>query len=74
MQVKSKFSINGFEVFCRTCKISDRDFILNLFKKTIFKYISKYYTPNIKIFDERFYSDYKEKKILLRGILFKAMI
>lgn len=67
MRVKSKFDINGFVVSCRPCKISDRNFILNLFKKTIFQYISKYYNPNIKMFDERFYSDYKEKKILLRG-------
>ena len=67
MRVKSKFNINGFEVFCRTCKTTDRNFILNLFKKTIFNHISKYYNPNIKMFDERFYSDYKEKKIILRG-------
>lgn len=62
MRVKSQFNINGFEILCRTCKLSDRNFILNLFKKTIFVYISKYYNPNIKMFDERFYSDYKEKK------------
>ena len=67
MIVKSKFNINNFEIICRTCRINDRNFILNLFQKTIFKYISKYYDPNIKMFDERFYSDYKEKKILLRG-------
>jgi ribosomal protein S18 acetylase RimI-like enzyme len=67
MRVKSKFNINSFEILCRTCETSDRNFILNLFKNTIFKYISKYYDPNIKMFDERFYSDYKEKKILLRG-------
>ncbi len=68
MRVKSKFNINGFEILCRTCKKTDRNFILNLFQKTIFNYISKYYNPNIQMFDERFYSDYKEKKILLRGL------
>ena len=62
MKVKSKFNINDFKVLCRTCKTTDRNFILNLFQKTIFKNISKYYEPNIKMFDERFYSDYKEKK------------
>ena len=67
MRVKSKFNINGFEILCRTCKTTDRNFILNLFQKTIFIYISKYYEPSIKMFDERFYSDYKEKKIILRG-------
>lgn len=67
MKVKSTFNIEGFEVLCRKCKISDRDFILNLFNKTIFKYISEYYNPNIQMFDERFYSDYKEKRILLKG-------
>jgi ribosomal protein S18 acetylase RimI-like enzyme len=66
MKVKSKFNIEGFEISCRTCKISDRTFILNLFKKTIFNYISKYNDLSIKMFDERFYSDYKEKKILLK--------
>lgn len=67
MRVKSRFNINGYEVLCRTCSISDRSFILRLFKKTIFKHISEYHIPNIKIFDDRFYGDYKEKKILLRA-------
>ncbi len=67
MRVKSKYNINGYEVHCRTCTISDRNFILTLFRKTIFKYISAYHKPTIKMFDERFYSDYKEKKILLRS-------
>lgn len=66
MKIKSKFNINNFEISCRTCKIEDRSFILNLFKDTIFNYISKYYNPSIEMFDKRFYSDYKEKKILLK--------
>ena len=67
MRIKSRFNINGYEVLCRTCTISDRSFILRLFKRTIFKFISEYHIPNIKMFDERFYWDYKEKKILLRS-------
>lgn len=67
MRIKSRFNINGYEVLCRRCAISDRSFILMLFKKTIFKYISEYHIPNIKMFDERFYWDYKEKRILLRA-------
>ena len=67
MRIKSKFNINGFEIICRTCRITDRNFILNLLKKTIFNYVSQYYNPSIEMFDERFYSDYKEKKIILRS-------
>lgn len=67
MNIKTKFNINGFEVFSRGCQLSDRDFLLTLYKNTIFKQVSKYYQPSIDMFDERFYADYKEKKILLRG-------
>lgn len=68
MKIKPKFDVNGLEISCRTCKKSDRDFILNLFKDTIFHQVSEYYDPSIEMFDDRFYSDYKERKILLRGL------
>lgn len=67
MNTKKAFNINGYKVTCRKCKRSDRDFVLNLLRETIFPYVSEYFEPSIEMFDERFYSDYPEKKILLRG-------
>ena len=67
MKIKNKFFINNIEIKKRTCQITDRKFVLDLLKKTLFHYVSKYYKPSVKLFDERFYQDYKERKILLRG-------
>lgn len=67
MKTKRAFNINGFQITARMCKLSDKAFILTLFKESIFTYISAFYTPSIEMFEERFQSDYNEKRILLRG-------
>lgn len=67
MKLKPTFFINKLEIKTRTCKKTDRNFVLDLYKKTLFKYVEVYHTPSIAMFDERFYKDYKERKILLRG-------
>jgi len=67
MNLKSSFDINGYVVNSRTCLKSDKQFILNLFKDSIFIYVSEYYVPDINMFNNRFNSDYKERRILLIG-------
>ncbi|PIR78300.1 MAG: hypothetical protein COU28_02370 [Candidatus Magasanikbacteria bacterium CG10_big_fil_rev_8_21_14_0_10_36_16] len=62
-----KLDIYGYEINTRNCQLTDKKFILDLYQKTLFKYVAKYYKPSIEMFSERFYSDYKERKILLRG-------
>ena len=59
-----KHCINGYELETRICRLSDRNFILNLFKKTVFKNISEYHVPSIEMFDDRLKSDYQEKRII----------
>src|SRR3989339_807147 len=62
-----KWLIDNLEIQTSPCQKSDRDFVLSLIKKTLFPYVAKYYKPSIKMFDDRFSKDYKERKILLRG-------
>ncbi|KKQ45899.1 MAG: hypothetical protein US63_C0009G0010 [Candidatus Moranbacteria bacterium GW2011_GWC2_37_8] len=51
----------------RTCKKSDYAFVYGLVRKTIFPLVSQFVKPDKKIFDRRFFSDYKKTVILLRG-------
>ncbi len=51
----------------RNCRISDYTFVYNLMKTTLFPLIEKYHTIDKKGFDEKFYKDYKNMQILLRG-------
>lgn len=62
-----KFNVGGFEFRCRMCRRSDRDFVLGLYKKTLFRQVAEYHEPSVKLFDERFYSDYRQKRIIMRG-------
>ncbi|PIZ95427.1 MAG: hypothetical protein COX80_04465 [Candidatus Magasanikbacteria bacterium CG_4_10_14_0_2_um_filter_33_14] len=62
-----KWKIGSLEIHTRPCQKSDKDFVLGLIKKTLFSYVAKYYKPSVKMFDDRFAKDYKERKILLRG-------
>ena len=62
-----KFIINDLKISVRNCKLSYRKFVFGLVEKTLFPYVAKYYKPSVKMFDDRFVNDYKERKILLRG-------
>lgn len=62
-----RFNVNGLELSSRQCQRSDREFVLGLYKKTLFRQVAEYHVPSVKMFDERFYADYKHKRILLRG-------
>ncbi len=51
----------------RGCKKTDYSFVFGLVKKSLFPFVAKYYQPDKAMFDERFYHDYKERTIILRG-------
>lgn len=51
----------------RICRKSDYVFVYGLVKKTIFPFVSQFVKPNKKIFDRRFFAEYKKTIILLRG-------
>lgn len=57
----------SFTINTRKCNKSDYAFVFGLVKESIFPLIRKFFVPDKKMFDERFYSDYKERTILLMG-------
>ena len=59
------FSNPSLNLTTRPCQKDDRDFILQIYKETLFKNIREYFEPNVDMFDARYYEDYDQKSILL---------
>lgn len=66
MKFKSDLLVNDLKLHCRPANLNDRDFVLRLTRELIFKYVEKYYSPSISMFDERFRKDYRERTIIMR--------
>lgn len=64
MNLPSSFDVNNLHISCRPCEKGDRDFVLNLYKTTIFLNIAEFFEPSIEMFDTQFNSDYAKRVIL----------
>jgi ribosomal protein S18 acetylase RimI-like enzyme len=62
-----EFLINDYKISTRQCKKIDYDFVFGIVKTMIFPFVKEYFSPDKKMFDERFARDYKERIIIMRG-------
>ena len=58
---------DSFDFTIRNCTKKDYVFFRNLIKNSLYEYVSVYYTFDISILRKRFYDDYKNIKILMKG-------
>ncbi len=49
----------------RPCNREDRDFVLGIYERTLFRNLRDYFEPDLTMFDERFYEDCHQKSLLL---------